>query len=271
LQRLWIAAGGDPALAPTMAAIAEQRESGGWSGAWNSTGATGLWQVEWPGSSPRGWSRERLFIPIQNARAAVLLSNNSSAGIAQNWAGDLGGLAVGPLRPSASLPPHAGSLGGAGAGGGGGGARTTAASQPGCIVGAPGFNVPLVGTIGRDCLFSTSQARALIGGLLLAAAAPAGMLGLVILAAAGFRATRAGAKAAGAAEAAGGMIAVLPGLEPAGMAVAATGSAQKRVARRKEAARAQEKAKRAQGQKSRAAAKPAPRGSPAADRAPTGE
>src|SRR5262252_4144178 len=48
LQRLWIAAGGDPALAPTMAAIAEQRESGGWSGAWNSTGATGLWQVEWP-------------------------------------------------------------------------------------------------------------------------------------------------------------------------------------------------------------------------------
>jgi len=105
LETLWINAGGSRQLAPIMAAIAEQRESGGWSGAWNSTGATGLWQIEWPGSAPSGMSREELFTPEGNARAAVRLSGNSLAGVNSNWAGDLQAISVPGFDPAAHLPP----------------------------------------------------------------------------------------------------------------------------------------------------------------------
>ena len=84
LQRIWLDAGGSPQLAPTMAAIAGQVESGGWNGAWNSTGATGLWQIEWPSSAPPGWSREMLFNPLDNAKAAVRLSGNNLSGVQSN-------------------------------------------------------------------------------------------------------------------------------------------------------------------------------------------
>ncbi|MHB1595383.1 MAG: transglycosylase SLT domain-containing protein [Streptosporangiaceae bacterium] len=111
LQRLWLNAGGNPQLAPTMAAIAEQKESGGWNGAWNSSGATGLWQIEWPGSAPPGWSRERLFNPLENAKAAARLSGNSMSGIQSNWAGDLNGLQVPGTPPSKGYPQAKGLTG----------------------------------------------------------------------------------------------------------------------------------------------------------------
>ena len=108
LQMLWIEAGGRSELAPLMAKVAI-RESGGWSAAWNSTGATGPWQIEWPGSSPSGWSRERLFIPAENAKAAVALSGNSLSGIEAHWQGDVQAVraagGAGPLNPSSAGQP----------------------------------------------------------------------------------------------------------------------------------------------------------------------
>lgn len=111
LEKLWADAGGDTALAPLMAAVAAN-ESGGDAGDWNSTGATGLWQIEYPGSSPPGVSREQLFIPEENAAAAVALSGNSLAGIRANWAGDaaLSGTGVLSGVPPAGTVPDAGKI-----------------------------------------------------------------------------------------------------------------------------------------------------------------
>lgn len=75
LEKLWNDAGGDPNVAPDMAYIAAYDESGGYAGAWNSSGATGLWQVEWP--SNYSGSREDLFTPLVNAQQAVALYNAS--------------------------------------------------------------------------------------------------------------------------------------------------------------------------------------------------
>ena len=108
LQRIWLDAGGSPQLAPTMAAIAGQVESGGWNGAWNSTGATGLWQIEWPSSAPPGWSREMLFNPLDNAKAAVRLSGNNISGVQSNWSGDLSKIRLSSTPPAKSYPPPKG-------------------------------------------------------------------------------------------------------------------------------------------------------------------
>lgn len=79
LQQLWINNGGARAMAPLMAAIA-MVESGGNDQAQNPSGATGLWQVEWPlhaGIVPCATSRASLLDPNCNARAAVALSGNN--------------------------------------------------------------------------------------------------------------------------------------------------------------------------------------------------
>lgn len=109
LETLWIDAGGSPALAPVMAGVAGI-ESGGWNGDWNDTGATSLWQIEWPGSAPPGISRTQLFDPLENAKAAVRLSGDTAAGIQQNWGTDYWnaqrrGI---PLAPAKSYPAAAG-------------------------------------------------------------------------------------------------------------------------------------------------------------------
>ncbi len=112
LQRIWLDAGGSRSLAPTMAAIASQVESGGYAGAWNSSGATGLWQIEWPSSAPQGWSRQKLFNPLDNARAAVRLSGNNLAGVQSNWSGDLSKITLPGGGPSSTYPAPGGLNGG---------------------------------------------------------------------------------------------------------------------------------------------------------------
>lgn len=102
LERLYIDAGGAPLDAPVMAAIAEQIESGGWSDAWNSSGATGLWQIEWPGSAPPGMTREQLFSPEGNAQAAASLVASSQSYSA--WGNDQWNIVAPPLDPSKTLP-----------------------------------------------------------------------------------------------------------------------------------------------------------------------
>jgi hypothetical protein len=75
-----------------------------------------------------------------------------------------------------------------GSGGGGGGTATLLAATPGCLV-----NLPVVG-----CLLDKSQARGIIGGLLLATGGILALAGLAVLVAAGFAGTGAG-RAAGSA------------------------------------------------------------------------
>lgn len=209
LEELWVQAGGSRQLAPVMAAIAYQRESAGYAGAWNSTGATGLWQIEWPGSAPPGVTREWLFVPENNARAAVRLSGNSLAGVNSNWSGDLQNISVPGFNPASHLPP--GSFGP-----GVSGTIGSAPPDPGCLIGFPGFSLPIVGGgLGQACLLRRSQARAIIGGLLIAAGGVAGMVGLGILVSAVGRKTPLAAKAEQAASAA----------TPGGKAAAAAGAA----------------------------------------------
>lgn len=81
LEEIWIQAGGNRAMAPLMAAIAEV-ESGGNPDAENPSGATGLWQMEWPlyrGFVPGADSRQAYHNPMINARAAVKLSRNQNS------------------------------------------------------------------------------------------------------------------------------------------------------------------------------------------------
>lgn len=68
LEQLWVNAGGDQALAPVMAAIA-MAESGGNDTAYNSSGATGLWQILGAVNSS---DQSSLTNPQTNAREAVL-------------------------------------------------------------------------------------------------------------------------------------------------------------------------------------------------------
>lgn len=109
LQELWIQAGGPPAAAPVAAAIAEQKESGGWSDAWNSAGATGFWQIMYPGSAPPGTTRPQLFTPAGNAKAAVRLYDASGWA---PWGSDASQVHPGPLAP-AKTPGLFGSILGA--------------------------------------------------------------------------------------------------------------------------------------------------------------
>lgn len=126
---------------------------------------------------------------------------------------------------SGKWPKSAGSAAAGAAGSTGGG------TGPGCLMANPfSTNLPLIGNVsaGPSCLFSASQARALIGGLLLLPAFVATLTGAVLLVALGFRKTAPGAGRA--AETVGAGLAFVPGLEGAGLAVAGAGAAAQRSA-----------------------------------------
>lgn len=86
-------------------------------------------------------------------------------------------------------------------------ATATASAGSGCAVGWPGITIPGVvpgvgGTsVGSFCLISQRQAQVILGGLLLTAGAVVGAVGLVVLAAYGFKASGAAGAVAGAATA----------------------------------------------------------------------
>lgn len=77
LEGLWIEAGGSPAKAPLMAAIA-MAESRGNSRARNPSGASGLWQIL---GAPEGWTGStNWFDPLTNAKAAVAKEETQGLG-----------------------------------------------------------------------------------------------------------------------------------------------------------------------------------------------
>lgn len=177
LEQLWINAGGDRMLAPMAAAIAEA-ESGGDSTALNpaDNGGTqtsvGLWQVSTGTHSyPQSWTT-----PAGNAAEAV--AKYRAAGGWSPWgtytSGAYKAFLDGSTPPDPNVPA------------GGAGAVTTAAGGSSCLIG------PLPHT--SMCLLEKSQARAMIGGLMMTAGALIILPGIIILIAAGFKAS--GAQAA---------------------------------------------------------------------------
>lgn len=155
----------------------------------------------------------------------------------------LDGVTFSNLMASLGAPPgkmQAGGIHGAGGkvvrgkvtqGTGGTGAQL-ASADPGCLLSGPS----LFG-IGGGCIFTRSEARAVLGAGILLAGAGVMILGTLILAAYGLRA--AGPAAGRALEAAGAGIALVPGAQAAGAGVAAAGGAAARagsVPRRRKAA-----------------------------------
>lgn len=142
LEQLWTGAGGKTIFAPLMAAVAEVESSGN-PQASNPSGATGLWQIEWPlyrGIVPAATSQQALYDPQTNAAAAVKLSGNSMTGIYDNWlAFEPAGAAMaiaqqhgynGPAVPGAAQP-----LGGSSTSSGPLGDLTSAVSSAGTLLG----------------------------------------------------------------------------------------------------------------------------------------
>ncbi len=80
IEQTWIKAGGNPALAPTMAAIAEAESSGRpgavQSGQPYSTTGWGLWQITPGNSVPSAGTNSALLNPIANAKAAIAKLNS---------------------------------------------------------------------------------------------------------------------------------------------------------------------------------------------------
>lgn len=233
LEGLWINAGGAKAVAPIMAAIAEA-ESGGNSDAWNPRDTNGLpsgglWQIN---PAPANWAD-----PAANARDAV--AKYKSQGLAA-WgtytSGAYKGYLSGKTTPAMNVPgsPTAKQ------------AQTVAASGSDCIIANPAsVSVPLIGSLsaGPACLFSRSNARAIIGGLLVVNAGIIGLAALAVLA------VGIGMRAAGplgkAAEGVGGALMLVPGAEGAGVAIAGAGRAARNPAaegRRRQARGAREDA-----------------------------
>lgn len=246
LEGLWINAGGRKTLAPIMAAIA-MAESSGCSAAYNPSGASGLWQVECPINAqyvPGGCGN--VFSPSANASAAVAIWKAQGLDAWQTYtSGAYKAFVSGSTTPDTNVPSSDG----------GASAPTTATLTAAdtnlgntCLVGIPNAlsNVPVIGGLfSQDlvCFFRKTEARALIGGLMIAAGGVTVVvsLGIVIVGVLGH--TGAGKAVGTAAEGAGAALAFVPGAELAGAAIAAGGSA---VKHRKGAG-----AKVAQGRKTR--------------------
>lgn len=106
LERIALDAGATPDQAGNLATIAYYSESGGYSGAWNSSGATGLWQEEWPanyGTASNPKTREKLFTPHVNARVAVAQVRNPGTGYSP-WGSDAHWDPGIPPAPPKSVP-----------------------------------------------------------------------------------------------------------------------------------------------------------------------
>jgi hypothetical protein len=198
LEGLWINAGGSSSLAPTMAAIAEA-ESGGCSTAYNSSGATGLWQIL---GAVDPADQANLTDPATNAKEAVLKYKDQGLGAWVTYtSGAYKAFMNGSTTPDTSVSTAA---------------ATTASSfnAAACLVTMPNLDpassLPLIGGLfpnTASCLVSKTEARAIIGAGIIAAGVMVMGAGLLILAAYGLGKSGVLDKAASAA-------AVIPGAAP---------------------------------------------------------
>ena len=226
LEGIWINNGGNKAMAPLMAAVAEV-ESGGCSTAYNASGATGLWQIEWPlheGIVPGATSRQALFNPNTNAKAAIRLSGNVNSvapgsPVYDNWLEDEPPGAYKQFLKNSTTPDT--NVPG-GSTGGGTTATLTAASSPGCLLGIPSVDLKVT-SIGGGCIVSKSEGRAVIGALVMMSGGVILGVGALVLVAIGLKHAGAG-KVAGRALEVGGAAAAVAGVPEAGVPLAAAGA-----------------------------------------------
>jgi lysozyme-like protein len=220
LEGLWIQAGGPRTLAPVAAAIAEA-ESGGNPNARNPSGATGLWQIL---GAVNPADQNKLTDPQVNAREAVLKWQTAPGG-GKNftpWTTFTSGAYKRFLNTKTTPATPGGTTGST--------SSATPSTGPGgasstCIIGiSPNVSLgPISVGAGEICFFTKTEARALIGGLMLAAGGLAGFVGLAVLVAGGFSGTKAGAAAGRGLETVGAGVALIPGAEAAGAGIAAAG------------------------------------------------
>ena len=186
LQQIWINNGGDKTRAPLAAAIAEA-ESGGRTAVTspNPDGGTnvGPWQLDTRGKGA-GYSVAQLQDPNTNAAVAVKGSSNG-----RDWSawetyvtGAYKPFMSGSVPPDPNVPAAASTT-----------AKTTGADNPAsCLIGGGEPGVFGVGAA-NFCLLDKSQARALVGGLLVTAGFLIALPGLVLLGASAFRKVAPGA------------------------------------------------------------------------------
>jgi hypothetical protein len=201
LEQLWINAGGSKAMAPVMAAIAEA-ESSGDPTAYNSSGATGLWQIL---GAVNPSDQPDLTDPVVNAHEAVL--KYQSQGL-DAWVTYTNGAYRAFL--SDATPPTASGVPTATAAGvpagtlavttaaTAGAAAAAAAGDAACLITVPVIDLKVT-SVGGGCLVTKSEARAVIGGMVMAAAGLIILPGLIIIAASAFVRSGAAGALAGAA------------------------------------------------------------------------
>jgi hypothetical protein len=214
LEGLWISAGGSKALASVMAAIA-MAESAGCSAAFNPSGASGLWQVECPINAqyiPGGCGN--VFNAQDNAKAAVAIQKAQGL---PAWSTYTNG-AYKAFVNNSTTPVGVNST-----------TASTTANTGGaneCIAYIPAIGLGPISTP-QLCFFSKTNARALIGGLSLAAGGTIMVVGLSVLTISAFGHTKAGkaaGKVVGTAGEAAGVAATVAGFPEIGAGVARAGS-----------------------------------------------
>lgn len=196
LMGYWIAAGGDPAAAPTMAAIAFPESSADplnvQQGQPYSTTGWGLWQITPGNSVPTVGVDKALLDPMTNARAAVAKYNASKTARGNGflpWTTYTSGkylrymqTGVSPELPGGPAGMIGSSIGAALAAAGAAGGLDAAGTGPtSCLIGFNGVDVPLFGTQGSFCVLSKSEGRAIIGALILLAGGVTMLIGGILL------------------------------------------------------------------------------------------
>lgn len=195
IEGVWIQAGGDPKLAPLMAAIA-MAESGGHPFEINDTPSTGdysvgLWQINYYNGlaqsrtaafgTPEALRRD----PLAQARAAISLSK--SQGLSA-WTTYTRGTYQQFLQ--GNVPPD--TTGHYGSGSGATGSTTTAGNvlgatvDPNCLIPYPTVSSS-VGIGSGGCLITRDQARKLLGGMIMVAGGGIMAMGVLLLVGIAFR------------------------------------------------------------------------------------
>lgn len=217
LEGLWINAGGPASVAPIAAAVA-LAESGGCTSALNLTdnGGTqtsvGLWQTSnGTHSYPSAWTTA-----AGNAAEAVA-KYNGAGNTFSPWGTYTSGAYTRFINngttPDTNVPTAAtGNTPG-----------TSGSSNSTCLIAAPSANL-IFFTVGGQCLLGKPQARAIIGAGVLVGGLIMGGVGLLVLAAFGLKSSGAGKAAGRAMELGGAALAVVPGAELAGAAIATGGA-----------------------------------------------
>jgi Lysozyme like domain len=250
LEGLWINAGGPRAVAALAAAIAEA-ESGGNSQAVNRTDnngtqtSWGLWQIS---NGTHGQPVPDILDPAVNAQQAVAKYNNAGHQFTPWGTYDTGAYKAflsGSTTPDTTVP----GLGAPAPPG-------TAAAGATCLLALPSVGLGPISTP-QICLIDRTEARAVLGAVLIASGGLVLALGVLVLAAYGLKSSGAGKGAGRALEVIGAGTAVVAPevgapvaaagatVQKAGTAGTAAGAARRRT-RSRQAAAGKTKASQAQ-------------------------